>query len=214
VGHCPLEGTALIVARMANTSNAAPDEAYRRLAQLRGLTPAQYTVRAAAEGAALSLACSPVFLVFYFMDGLLVARYPRGAAALLPRPAAPPSFPALLSSASLYCLNCSLRTSLWVVLACGGSAALREGLGVGPRHQDPREALQDVRVLGAAACAGSLSSAALTWDWARAMGRGRYLVYSALGGLVGALMPDIFAVMGPRIKARLKSLMPSKGELA
>jgi tRNA A37 threonylcarbamoyltransferase TsaD len=45
--------------------------------------------------------------------------------------AAPPlrhTFPSLLAAASLHCLSCTLRSALWVVLACAGGAALREGL--------------------------------------------------------------------------------------
>ena len=142
---------------------------------------------------------------------------PRSSSLQLPPPpAALPrhSFPSLLSSASLYCLNCTLRTSLWVVFACAGGAALREGLGVGPRHQDPRAALQDARVLGAGAGAGALSAAALTWDWAGRMGRGRHLVYVAMGGVMGALLPDIFARVGPRVKAHLARLVPPRGSAA
>ena len=196
------------------------------LASLRSLTSSQYVARSASEGAAVAVVSSPVFGIFYFLDGLLVSRFPRdvpgspapastlglppaasAAAAAAPRH----TFPSLLSSASLYCLNCTVRTSLWVVFACAGSAALRESLGVGPRHQDPVQALQDPRVITSAVLAGGLSAGALTWDWAGRMGSGRYYLYMALGGIMGALLPDIFGRIGPRVKQHLARILPQKG---
>lgn len=95
-----------------------------------------------------------------------------------------------------------------MVLAAGGAAALREGGRVGPRHQPPKEALEDGRVLACNAGAGALAAGGVTWDWVRVMGGGRWAGYCALGGVMGALLPVIFAKLGPKAKERLQHWVP------
>ena len=101
-----------------------------------------------------------------------------------------------------------------MTLASGGSAALREGLKVGPRYQEPLEALEDPRTLMCGVSAGALAAGAVTRDWVGVMGRGRWLGYCGLGGAMGALLPTIFAKLGPRAKARVSEWLPKQQQQA
>jgi hypothetical protein len=196
-------------------SSPLPDallKAKESLNRLRALTPGQYLIRSVVESAAISMVSTPAFALFYFLDGVLAARYPRG---YQPSPSGVPipiprTFPALISSASLYCVTCTFRTGGWGVFASGGAAALREGIQVGPRYQEPLEALEDPRTLLCGVSAGGLAAGGVTWDWVRAMGKARWVGYCGLGGAMGALLPVIFAKLGPTAKARVTAWLPKQ----
>jgi hypothetical protein len=168
--------------------------------------------------------------VFFFLDGVLAAKYPRIARGL-PPPPVPQTFPGLVASAARHAWSCSARSIAWLILANSAAAAGREAARLGPRFnavgliedgggaggaaaRPPSPSLQprDWRVAGVGFVSGSVCSIIVTTDWAREMGRTRRGVYVAMGGLAGVALPHFFAVLGPSVRRFLARASPAKRE--
>jgi len=201
----------------ADPSPTAAREA--RLAFLRAQTSPEVVTRAALEACAAGAFVAPAALVFYFLDGLLAAKYPRVPRGF-PAPPPPQSFPGVFAAAARHAGACSARSFAWLVLAHAGAAGGREAARLGPRFAPPPGAAgappppppasaHDWRVAGVSFAAGSVAAVALTADWARAMGRGRRGVYVALAGVAGVALPFAMARVGPSVKRALARLSPA-----
>jgi hypothetical protein len=217
------------------SSDAAVSAATRRaadLAFLRAQSSPEVITRAALEALAAGIYCSPASGVFFFLDGVLAAKYPRVARGL-PMPPVPQTFPGVVASAARHAWSCSARSIAWLILANSAAAAGREAARLGPRFNavgliedggagggaaaaapPPSPSLQprDWRVAGVGFVSGSVCSIIVTTDWAREMGRARRGVYVAMGGLAGVALPHFFAVLGPSVRRFLARASPAKRE--
>ena len=200
----------------APTAAPPPDDerAARRaaaLAALRAQSASEYVTRSALEAGAAAVSVLPAAGVFFFRDGLLAARFPRGA---------PPggggggggcaaqSFPAVLGAAARYSVSASARSVAWCVLAAAGGTAAREAARLGPRHSDAGGGAADWRAAGAGFVAGAAAAVLLTADWARDMGRARRLGYVSFGGVLGVVLPHALARVGPSVRRTLERIAP------
>ena len=188
------------------SSSEAALEAKRAevLSALRAVAPTEYVLRCSGEAALTGLVAAPALSLFYFLDGLLSARYPRYGSA----PAAPLTFPGLTAAALRSCASSTARTVGWLTLTAGSAAAAKELLRLGPRHQDPAAALQDPsrHVLQFAAGAGS--AALFTADWAAKIGPLRRNSYVVWAGLVGIFLPNLLSKAAPKVKESIRALIP------
>jgi hypothetical protein len=182
------------------------------LAALRAQSASEYVTRSALEAGAAAVYVLPAAGVFFFLDGILAARFPRGAP-----PGgggggggggAPQSFPAVLGAAARYTVSASARSVAWCVLAAAGGTAAREAARLGPRHSDAGGGAADWRAAGAGFVAGAAAAVLLTADWARDMGRARRLGYVSFGGVLGVVLPHALARVGPSVRRTLERIAP------
>ena len=184
------------------------------MAFLRGQSGPEAVTRAALESLAAGLYCSPAFLFFFSLDGLLAVKYPR-VAPTASSPPPPVSFPGVVAAAGRHAATCSARSLAFVVVANTLAAGGREMARLGPRFAEndvvagvgPQGGVEKMAALGFAA--GSMAAILLTADWARDLGRGRRGVYVAMGGMAGVMMPLAIARIGPTVKRAFARLVPA-----
>jgi hypothetical protein len=201
---------------MSSPSDARASARSAHLALIRAMPASQYVATQTAEVLAAALVASPAVMLVTTVSGVLSARFPRPLPpppGVLVAPAAPvlPPIPRTAGGLLAAGLRSGARSTaglaFWAAGVAAASAAAREALRVGPRHEDAPAAASSRTALWINAAAGGAVAYAALGAAAGGMTPPRRLLYATMGSMGGVLLPQFMAAAGPGVRRQLVALL-------